>query len=179
MQSIEIQMLPFNASANLVDMEHVTDIVNRVYAASEGSLWMRGVVRTTKEEMAGFTREGEIAVARSMGQILGCVRVRRIGQETGEFGMLAVDDGYQGTGIGRRLVRFAEEKCQKEHLHKMQLELLIPLKGSHPAKLILRNWYERIGYHPIHMEPIDAAFPKLTKMLAIPRQFVVFQKELR
>jgi N-acetylglutamate synthase-like GNAT family acetyltransferase len=56
-----------------------------------------GSVRTTVAEMAEFTSDGEIAVARLMGQIVGCVRVRRIDQETGEFGMLAVGDQYQGT----------------------------------------------------------------------------------
>ena len=179
MQSIEIQMLPCNASTNMVDMEHITNIVNRLYAASEESFWMHGAVRTTVAEMAEFTSGGEIAVARSMGQIVGCVRVRRIDKETGEFGMLAVDDEYQGTGIGRELISFAEQKCQKEHLHKMQLELLVPLKGSHPAKVILENWYTRIGYHPVHTETIDASFPNLAQMLAIPCKFVVFQKELR
>jgi hypothetical protein len=50
----------------------------------------------------------------------------------------------------------------------MQLELLVPQKGSHPAKVILENWYACIGYHPVHTEIIDASFPKLAQMLAIP-----------
>lgn len=178
MQSIDIQMLPCNARTNMADMEHMTNIVNRVYAASEESLWMHGAVRTTVAEMAALTSDGEIAVARSMGKIVGCVRVRGIDEETGEFGMLAVDEAYQGTGIGRELIGYAEQKCQEEHLCKMQLELLVPQEGSHPAKVILENWYARIGYHPVHTETIDASFPKLAQMLAIPCKFVVFQKEL-
>lgn len=178
-QPIEIQMLPCKASTNRQDMEHITNIVNHVYAASEGNFWMNGAVRTTVAEMVGLTSDGEIAVARSMGEIVGCVRVRRIDQETGEFGMLAVDDAYQGTGIGRELVHFAEQKCQKDHLHKMQLELLVPQEGSKPAKVILENWYTRIGYHPVHTETVDASIPKLAQMLAIPCKFIVFQKELR
>ncbi|WP_232230157.1 GNAT family N-acetyltransferase [Bacillus sp. J37] len=179
MQSIDIQMLPCYASTNKVGMEHITNIVNRVYASSEEGFWMHGAVRTTVAEMAEFTICNEIAVARSMGEIVGCVRVRRIDQGIGEFGMLAVDDEYQGTGIGRELIRFAEQKCQKEQLRKMQLELLVPQEGSHPAKEILENWYTRIGYQPVHTETIDASFPKLAEMLAIPSKFVVFQKELR
>lgn len=178
-QSIEIQMLPRDASTNMADMEHIANIVNLVYAASEGSFWMHGAVRTTVGEVAAFTSGGEIAVARSMGQIVGCVRVRRIDQETGEFGMLAVDDEYQGTGTGGKLVHFAEQKCQEEHFRMMQLELLMPQEGSHPAKLILESWYARLDYHPVHTETIDASFPKLAQMLAIPCKFVVFQKELK
>lgn len=178
MQSIEIQMLPSNASNNLADMEHITNIVNRVYAASEKGLWLDGQARTTAEEIVEFTSSGEMAVARSMGQIVGCIRVRTLDHETREFGMLAVDDEYQGNGIGRELIRFAEQKCQKENLRKMQLELLVPQEGSHPAKVILENWYTRIGYYPIHTETVEALFPKLAHMLAIPCKFVVFQKEL-
>ncbi|MEH7223230.1 GNAT family N-acetyltransferase [Bacillus sp. JJ1566] len=179
MQSIEIHMLPCNESTNLVEMEHIANIVNRVYEASEGSLWIPGASRTTAAEIAELTNSGEIAVAQTMGQIIGCVRVRRINQETGEFGMLAVDDKYQGTGIGRELIRFAEQKCQNEQLRKMQLELLVPQEGTHPDKVILKNWYSRIGYQPIHTETIDASFPRLAEMLAIPCKFIVFQKELR
>lgn len=179
MQSVEIQMLPCSVSTNRVDMEQITNIVNRVYASSEDDLWLnRTVVRTTVAEVAEYTCSGEIAVARSMGQIIGCIRIRRIDQETGEFGMLAVDDEYQEIGIGRKLISFAEQKCQKEHLHHMQLELLVPLKGSHPAKVILENWYTRIGYQPVHSKNIEHSFPKLAQMLAVPCKFVVFEKEL-
>lgn len=179
MQSIEIQMLPRNESTNIEEIEHIANIVNRVYAASEGDLWIPGSFLTTAAEIAELTNSGEIAVAQSMGQIVGCVRIQRIDQETGEFGMLAVDDKYQGTGIGRELIRFAEQKCQKEQLRKMQLELLVPQEGSHPSKVILVKWYSRIGYQPTHSETIDASFPRLAQMLAIPCKFIVFQKELR
>lgn len=177
-QSIKIHMLPRDASDNLADMQHIANIVNKVYAASEEGFWMNGTVRTTVAEMIEFTGSGEIVVARAMEDIVGCVRVRRLDHETGEFGMLAVDDEYQGDGIGRELIRFAEQKCRKEHLRKMQLELLVPLEGSHPDKVILENWYTRIGYYPVHTETVEALFPQLADMLAIPCKFIVFQKEL-
>lgn len=177
-QSIEIQMLLHSTSTNIGIMERIANIVNRVYAASEGGFWMHGTVRTTVAEIAEFTRNGEIALAKSKGQIVGCIRVRQINKDTGEFGMLAVDDEYQGSGIGRELIRFAEQKCQKEHLRKMQLELLVPQEGVHPAKEILKNWYTRLGYQPIRTETVEALFPKLAQMLAIPSKFIIFQKEL-
>ncbi|GGH83318.1 GNAT superfamily N-acetyltransferase [Pullulanibacillus pueri] len=179
MQPIEIQMLPCNASTNRVDMEHMTNIVNRSFAASEEGIWMNGADRTTVKEMTKFTSKGEIAVARSMGEIVGCVRIQRIDWETGEFGMLAVDGAYQGNGIARELVRFAEQKCQNEQMRKMQLELLIPQEFPHPAKVFLENWYNRIGYHRVYAEPFDASYPRLAQMLAVPCEFIVFQKELR
>lgn len=178
MQQIEIQMLSSHAHANIVDMKHVTSIINRVYAASEEGLWTHGADRTTVEEIVELTTRGEIAVARLKGNIVGCVRVQQLDEETGELGMLAVDDDHQGTGIGRELIRFAEQKCQKEHLRKMQLELLVPQEGSHPAKATLENWYTRIGYQPIRTMSFDDSFPRLAKLLAIPCKLIVFQKDI-
>lgn len=178
MESMEIQMLPREKSTDTADMEAIKNIVNRVYAASEGTLWMNEPVRTTVAEIAEFTENGEIAVAQSNGQIVGCVRVRRIDQETGEFGMLAVDDKCQGSGVGRALIHFAEQKCQKENLRKMQLELLAPLEGTHPDKVILEKWYTRIGYRQVRTETIEASFPELAQLLAIPCKFNIFQKDL-
>lgn len=179
MQAIDIQMLPYTASANEAEMEQITNIVNRVYAATEESLWKPGTLRTTVEEVAELTRSGEMAAARSEGRIVGCIRVRKIDEATGEFGMLAVDDEYQGSGIGRKLIHFAEQKCLNERLQKMQLELLVPQEGSHPDKAILESWYTRIGYRPDHTESVDASFPQLADMLAIPCKLIVFQKELQ
>lgn len=177
-QSIKIEMLPSEANTNVVDMKHITNMVNSVYRASETGLWTNGAVRTNVAEIEQFTASGEIAVAKSMEKIVGCVHIRQIDQKTGGFGLLAVDEAYQGMGLGRKLIRFAEQKYQRKTLHKMQLELLVPLEGSHPAKTILKNWYTRIGYHPVHTEPVEASFPELAEMLAIPCEFVVFQKEL-
>lgn len=177
-QPNEIQMLPCSAGTHTEDMERMTDIINRAFAASEEGIWMNGAARTTVEEIKTFTGKGEMAAARSMGEIVGCVRIRRIDRETGEFGMLAVDSEYQGAGIGRELVRFAERKCQNERLRKMQLELLVPQEITHPTKVFLENWYHRIGYRRVATEPFDASFPELARMLAIPCKFAVFQKEL-
>ncbi|WP_453993331.1 GNAT family N-acetyltransferase [Bacillus nitroreducens] len=179
MQSIEIHMLPNNESKNIEEMEHIASIVNRVYETAEGGLWIPGAFRTSATEVAELTKSGEIAVAQSMGKIVGCVRVHQIDQETGEFGMLAVDEKHQGSGIGRELIRFAEQKCNAEKLRKMQLELLVPQEGSHPDKVKLEKWYTRIGYQPIRTESIDTSFPRLAQMLAIPCKFIIFQKELK
>lgn len=177
-QPIEIQLLPCNAGKDIKAMEQITNIINRVYAKAEKGFWMDGTKRTTVDEISALTRNGEMAVARMKGKIVGCIRIHQADDETGEFGMLAVDDHYQGAGIGRKLIRFAEHKCQKENLRKMQLELLVPQEGSHPTKLSLENWYIRIGYHPVHTVSVESLFPQLAQMLAIPSKFIIFRKEL-
>lgn len=104
-QSIEIQMLPRNMSTNTKIMEHITNIVNNAFRTSEKGIWKNGTTRTTALETAEFTNNGEIAVAQLKGKIVGCVRVQQVDQETGGFGMLAVDNKYQGNGIASKLVR--------------------------------------------------------------------------
>nr|WP_144926320.1 GNAT family N-acetyltransferase [Paenibacillus bovis] len=176
MQSIEIHMLPREASHNMEDLERIVSIVNHVYAVSEGGLWLGGAKRTSVEEIAELTRSGELAVAQYMGKIVGSVRVHRLDEETAGFGMLAVDEEYQGMGIGRDLIRFAEEKFQQEGFHKVQLELLVPQEGTHPAKEFLRNWYMRFGYQPVQTDSVAVSIPQLAPMLALPCEFIIFHK---
>ncbi len=171
-------MLPEDASMDAAQMQRLTDMVNRVYAASEKGLWKNGAARTTVAEMQTFAENGELAAARFNGKIIGCIRIRQLDENIGEFGLLAVDLDFQGAGIGSRLIQFAEQKCQKEHLRKMQLELLVPKKGAHPAKSVLENWYTRLGYRPIETKAVEALFPALAPMLAVPCRFVIFQKDL-
>lgn len=176
--SINIQMLSPNASNNLEKMEHITNIINRVYTIAEEGLYHEGSERTTVDEVVKLTKNNEFAVARLGEKIVGCIRIRRADQHTGEFGMLAVDKKYQENGIGQKLINFAEEKCHKENVHKMQLELLVPVVGSHQGKKILKKWYVQNGYHPVHTEKIEDSYPEFIERLAIPCEFIVFQKDL-
>lgn len=178
MSCLEVHILPVDAKTNTAIMERLTNLINRAFAGAEDGIWQQGAVRTTVEEVAKITADGEMVVAESAGEIVGCVRVTQIDEQTGEFGLLAVSNEYQGSGAGRALVRFAEQMCKNKQLPRMQLELLMPREGSYPAKITLENWYCRIGYQQTHTEPFDAAFPELAPMLAVPCKFVVFQKQL-
>lgn len=177
-QSVEIKMLHDSCDIPRAELEKIAALVNRVYRETEKGLWKPGAARTDLEEIKQFASSGELAVARINGEIVGCVRIQKLDDYTGEFGMLAVDEKHQGNGIGRALIQFAEEKCKSENLQKMQLELLVPQEGSHPFKTILEKWYTRIGYDPVHTETVESLFPDLAPQLAIPCQFIIFQKEL-
>lgn len=178
MQSYSIEMLSPHASTETAEIAHITNIVNQVYASSEGGLWTNDVVRTTVDEVANIIKSGELAVARSDEQITGCIRVRQLDHEIGELGMLAVSPEHQNVGLGRRLIRFAEETCHAKQLSIMQLELLVPQRGSHPSKVILADWYSRLGYTPIRTDAVDNLMPELVPLLAIPCKFIVYQKQL-
>jgi GNAT superfamily N-acetyltransferase len=57
----------------------------------------------------------------------------------GYFGMLAVCPAQQGTGLGRRMVEAAEQRCRKHGCHAMDINVL----SLRPE---LRAFYRRLGY---------------------------------
>lgn len=178
-QMIEIQMLSRDSSTHIKKMVHIKNLVNRVYKIAEKGLYAPGTDRTSVEETKEFTRNGEIAVARLNRKIVGCIRIRRLDETIGEFGMLAVDSPYQKNGIGRELIRFAEQHFQKDRFHKIQLELLVPVTCTHPDKVFVKNWYTRIGYTPVNRVSVKDLYPKFSDALVKPCEFIVFQKSLK
>jgi GNAT superfamily N-acetyltransferase len=159
------------------DLTTVADMINEVYAEAEKGLWAGDAARTSAAEVAGLARDGELFVARLGGRIAGCVRIRRIDDDTSEFGMLAAHP--RGTGAGRELVRFAERWSRDEGRDTMRLELLVPRAWAHPDKEFLAAWYTRLGYRVIGTDPAEDSHPDLAPLLATPCDFVVYQKDLR
>jgi GNAT superfamily N-acetyltransferase len=175
---IDVHLLPAAAGDDAPLMRRITDLTNEVYLVAEDGLWKEGATRTTVDEIAELTRAGEIAVARLDGAVVGSVRVQRLDDATGEFGMLAADPAHRGLGVGGGLIGFAERKCQDEGLRTMQLELLVPRDWTHPSKVFLDEWYTRLGYRVARTGTIDEAYPELAPLLATPCDFVIYEKDL-
>ncbi|SFW90219.1 GNAT family N-acetyltransferase [Amycolatopsis australiensis] len=173
---MEIELLP--PSADVAVVTRIAELVNQVYAESEKGLWRGTTGRTSADEVAGFVRAGEIAVARVAGDLAGSVRIQRLDEKTGEFGMLAADPARRGAGIGRELVRFAERTSRDAGCREMQLELLVPREWTHPSKQFLAEWYERLGYRVTHRADLAEDYPHLAPSLATPCDFLVYRKAL-
>ncbi len=108
----EVGLVPASASGDATLVDGLTALVNEVYAVAEEGLWLDGVARTTSAELAGLIRASELAVARRAGAIVGCVRIQRLDDYRGQFGMLAANLTQRGTGIGRALLRRAARHGQ-------------------------------------------------------------------
>jgi GNAT superfamily N-acetyltransferase len=173
-----IELLPAGEADDRRVVGEIADLVNRVYAVAEEGLWVDGAARTTSSEVAEMVAAGEIAAARADGRIIGSVRVQQLDDRVGEFGMLVADPARRGEGIGRELIRFAEELSRGRGLGVMQLELLFPRDWSHPAKEFLHAWYTRIGYEPARRGDLGDAYPHLAPLLATPCDFVIYEKPL-
>jgi ribosomal protein S18 acetylase RimI-like enzyme len=110
---LEIELLPATAALDGGLVGEITDLVNRVYATAEEGLWVDGATRTTTTETAEMIADGQIAVARMNGQMVGSVGVQELESGEGELGMLVADPTRRGEGIGRELVLFAEELSRR------------------------------------------------------------------
>ncbi|HWD01746.1 MAG TPA: GNAT family N-acetyltransferase [Amycolatopsis sp.] len=191
---MEVGLLPPAAARDEELAGALSALVNTVYATAEAGLWRAGSDRTSPSELAGLVAAGEIAVARSsgdlsgdvsgdvlgdvLGTVAGCVRVREIADGVGEFGLLAAAPHHQGAGLGRRLVRFAEDHCRNLGHRTMQLELLVPRDFEHPSKRFLAAWYTRLGYRPDHRTPFERDYSHLAPLLAVPCELAVYRKDL-
>ncbi|MBE8520158.1 GNAT family N-acetyltransferase [Amycolatopsis sp. H6(2020)] len=173
---MEIELLP--PSAGAVAIERITALVNQVYAEAEKGLWKESTDRTSVGEITGFVAAGEIAVASVDGDLAGAVRIRRLDDRTGEFGMLAADPARRGLGVGRELVRYAEQAGRAAGCREMQLELLVPRDWTHPSKQFLAEWYGRLGYRVTHRADLAEDYPHLAPSLATPCDFLIYRKEL-
>jgi GNAT superfamily N-acetyltransferase len=156
----------------------LTDLINTVYAEGEKGLWRDGAARTSEAEMADLIGRGEFAVARRDNRIVGCIRLQQLAPDVAELGMLAAAPEERGTGVGRELVRFAEQRARDRGLPTMQLELLVPRDWHHPTKEFLRAWYTRIGYRVVGSGEVADAHPNLAPLLATQCRFLVFHKSL-
>jgi len=173
---MEIELLP--PSAGAVAIERITALVNQVYAEAEKGLWQESTDRTSVGEITGFVAAGEIAVAYVDGDLAGAGRIRRLDDTTGEFGMLAADPARRGLGVGRELVRYAEQVSRAAGCREMQLELLVPRDWTHPSKQFLAEWYGRLGYRVTHRADLAEDYPHLAPSLATPCDFLIYRKEL-
>jgi GNAT superfamily N-acetyltransferase len=178
-ETAEIDWLRPTAAGDESLIAALTDLINDVYAVAEDGLWVKGAARTSVVEMTELVRAGQFATARVAGRLVGCVRIQFLTDEVGEFGMLAVDPGYRGTGLGRELVKFAEQAAGETGRHTMQLELLVPRDWTHPSKQFLATWYTRIGYTPTRNGAIEESYPHLAPLLATACNFVIYRKNLR
>ncbi|KAI0204798.1 hypothetical protein F4808DRAFT_311390 [Astrocystis sublimbata] len=195
----DIQIPAPSAATDRALVAELTRLVNDVYAEAEGTIYKNAFERTSAPQIEDHLRAGELAVAfldsthvdakvsplqsdsgpSSLGTPVGCVCIKQVAPTVGEFGMLAVEPTYRGTGLGRDLVVFAEERCRRDlGLAVMRLELLVPQHFEHAGKTRLQVWYTRLGYVMTRLADFGIEFPKLNALLAGPTEFRIFEKQL-
>lgn len=143
------------------DAEAVARLINAAYRVER--FFVDGD-RTSPDEVLRLLRAGTFLVAQDQdGAPVGCVYVETRGSR-GYFGLLAVDPGRQGRGIGRRLVSAAEERCRSAGCAHMDLQV-VDLRAELPPL------YRALGYAETGTAPF-------TGPSRIPCRFILMSKAL-
>ncbi|OIW25355.1 hypothetical protein CONLIGDRAFT_636408 [Coniochaeta ligniaria NRRL 30616] len=171
-------------------VKYITEVINRSYLETEADFWIPGFERTNEDEIRDYLRSGALALAwrgdSSFEQhgdlskdLLGCVKITMFpDEETGEFGMLACSAASRGIGVGRELLRFAEDEARRRGAKHMRLELLQGNGWRHDFKDRLEAWYGRSGYQLVRVEDVQKNWAFLKPLLAKPTVMKVFIKQL-
>ena len=161
------------------DIPSINRLVNSAYrgeSATKG--WtheahlIEGSLRTDEPTlMELITKPGSVILKyMDSDKILGSVHLENKGEKL-YLGMLTVSPESQAGGIGRKLLRAAEEHARKEGLGAITMTVISVRKE-------LIGWYERNGYQPTgeHQPfPNDPRF-------GTPRQkieFIVLEKQIK
>jgi GNAT superfamily N-acetyltransferase len=137
-----------------------------------------GATRIQPREIAAAIRNHGLIAASLEGRLVGCAYVRQLDAGTADLGLISTATDSWGSGIGRELVRSAEELMRSRGVTTMQLELLVPKGWVHPEKDKLRAWYTRLGYRVVRSAPFEEIAAHLAPQLATPCETLIFHKSL-
>jgi GNAT superfamily N-acetyltransferase len=174
----EVEPLAPDQARDEALVEELVRIINGAYAVGEAGLWLEGTTRITPAEIAEAIRSGGMLAATREGRLVGCAYVRPLDAGTADLGLISAVPDQWGSGIGRDLVRSAEELMRSHGVTTMQLELLVPKGWVHPEKDRLRSWYTRLGYRVVRSAPFEQVAAHLASRLAAPCEFLIFRKRL-
>lgn len=130
----KVRLLPADEAGDAVLVEKLVRLIDRAYAAGETGLWQEEATRTGPDEIAEAIRGGGMLAATVDDQIVGCAYVRYLDAGTADLGFISAAPEQWGSGVGRELVRSAEELMRSRGVPTMQLELLVPKGWVHPEK---------------------------------------------
>jgi len=142
----------------------VTGVINRAFVVEA---FFKIGDRTSREDVIGLIRDGgEFLLAEEDGRATGCVFVKAKG-DVGYFGMLSVEPGLQGKGLGRLLISAAEVRLREVGCRAVEIEI-VNLREELPPL------YEKFGYARTEERPYPT--PELPSQ---PCHFVVMTKTLQ
>jgi GNAT superfamily N-acetyltransferase len=148
--------------ANSSDVDSVVSLVNTAFEVERFFIDGDRVSRTDVEERL---ISGKFLLAEDGGLALGCVWIKRRG-ERAYVGLLSVNPSRQGTGLGTRLMRAAEEFARENGCRFMDLQIV-------NVRTELPGFYRRLGYVETGIASFSAAVAS-----KLPCHFVNMSKPL-
>lgn len=160
-------------------LKWLIELINQVYSEAESGMWHPNAERINADFLISMINHKALLIAEFQNKVVGCVNINLLDEQTAEFGMLVADTNYRGLGIGRELVKAAEQWAIENGCTTMRLELLVPKNWQHPSKEFLKNWYTRIGYELQYTEPFEKMHADKVTQLATACDFCVYHKHLK
>jgi N-acetylglutamate synthase-like GNAT family acetyltransferase len=175
MQDIELKIASKN---DKIDITALVNMINAVYRTSEHNLWIEEHNRISNELLADIIQSKELLIVKINNAIVGCIHLEKMDEHLYKFKMLAVSPSFKGKRVGSRLVNFAEKTAIAKGAKTMQLELLVPTSFVHPDKVVLHNWYTKIGYLKINVNSVDYCHDGISQFLKTDCEAIIYQKPL-
>lgn len=145
------------------DIPAIVELVNLAYRVED--FFIDGN-RTHEGEVGDLLGRDTFLLAEDdSGALLASVHVR-VSRDRGYFGMLSVQPGLQGSGLGRRMVAEAERFAAESGCLAMDLTY-VNLREELPA------FYRKLGYRETGTAPFTD-----TWKLRTPAEFVTMSREL-
>jgi GNAT superfamily N-acetyltransferase len=149
-------------TALIADIETIVRLVNTAFLVE---LFFIERDRTNPEMVRELMEKGRFLLAEDGSNPLACIYVEIRG-DRGYLGMLSVDPDHQRKGLGRMLVRVAEQQFRDAGCHFCDLRIV-------NVRTDLLPYYRTLGYIETGTAPYSATAP--TKM---PVHFIDMSKSL-
>lgn len=165
--------------ATLHDAGPLARLVNSAYrgdSSRKGWTTEADLLEGTRTDEAGIreliTRANHaILICERSGELLGCVEIDTSNPHKLYLGMLTVNPDLQGKGIGKILMKAAEEEGAKSGCHSVYMTVISVRKE-------LIEWYKRQGYQETgERKPFSFNDPRF----GLPKkslEFIVLEKKL-
>ncbi len=128
--------------------------------------------RVTTDEMRAIIKdpEHEMIIAEGNGELIACAHVEPLQGGACEIGMLSLKAKHQGQGVGRWILRQAEDHAHEAGATRTILHVLTAREELFP-------WYERRGYEPTgQTQPLELGDAQQSRVG--PLMFKVLEKNL-
>jgi len=148
--------------AQSVDVEPLARLINAAFVVERP--FIEGQ-RIDPLGLRAYMEKGKFLVAEDGHGLAGCVYVELRG-ERGYLGLLGVEPGRQGNGLGRKLMEAAEDYFRAAHCRAIDLRIISPRKP-------LPRFYAHLGYTETGTAPFAPDVP-----LKVPCHYILMSKSL-
>jgi GNAT superfamily N-acetyltransferase len=141
-------------------------------------VWGENYVRVSITDFLKYIDAQEVIVARLDDVIVGGIRVFKLEEGVWSFSLLGAALSASGKGVGRSLIQAAEGLAISKGAQSMRIEVLRADNISVESKVILHNWYERLGYAFVKSVDVFEVYDDAEKWskLVNPSIFDCYQK---